>query len=182
MTIRIDQRGRKYFVYLNESSEPILVGQWYGRWFKRIAEFLEKDNKDKIIIENSFRLDFWNMTYLIKIPGLDLSSKLKPVRIFRGHWRLENGSDTYDYFIQKGHKKSLFKNGTQIAAYDKKYFHLFEKDTMYIKANSNEPVALLISFAIAFDLGSDNDGATMTYDVGNIGPEVKTYDVNWKPK
>lgn len=181
MTIRIDQRGRQYFVYVNESSDPFLSGQWYARWFKITAEFLEKDNENKIIIENSFRLDFWNLTFLIQIPGLNLSCRLKPVRIFKGHWRLENGADIFDFYIHKGHKKSLFKNGNQIAAYDKKYFHLFEKDTIYIAANNNEPVALLISFAIAFDLGSENDGAIVTYDVGNIGPEERTDDINWKP-
>ncbi len=46
--------------------------------------------------------------------------------------------------------------------------------------NDNEPIELLISFAIAFDLGSNNGDATTTIDFGNIALKNRPVDDNWK--
>ena len=182
MIIRIDQRGTQYFVYRENQKDPILIGQWFQKWRKTSAEFSDNNHIDKVLIESNFKFAFWKKTYSIIIPELDIVSKLKPIKIFKGHWRLETLSNIYDYYIQSGHKKSLYKNGIQIASYDKQYFHFFERDTMFISANNDEPVALLISFPIAFDLGSSNDSATMTFDFGNIGKGAIPIDMNWKPQ
>jgi hypothetical protein len=182
MTIRIDQRGRHYFVYKDDHTEPLLIGQWCQKWLKTSAAFADKNNVEQILIETNFRLNFWKMNYSITIPILNINGKLEPVKIFKGHWRLETNSNSYDFYIQSGHRKSLYKNGSQIAAFDKKYFHLFEKDTFYISANSDEPLELLISFAIAFELTSNNDGVTMTMDFGNLGKGAIPVDMNWRPK
>jgi hypothetical protein len=181
MTIRIDQRGRLYFVFLNDSKEPVMQGQWYSKWYTRSAQFSDSSGNDKLFVKSSFRLDFWNINFEIEMPKIKFSGKLEPVKFFRGHWCLQIGADVYDFYLHKGHKKSLFKNRQQIASYDKKKFHTFEKDTLYISANDNEPIELIISFAICFDLGSDNDGAAMTFDGGNLGPESKAVDEKWKP-
>jgi hypothetical protein len=182
MIYRIDQKGSYYFIYENDSSDSLFEGKSSGGWLKKTLEFFDKNNQVLMIIENSFRLDFWNMTYLIRIPRLNFSCKLKPVRIFKGHWRLENGKDIYDYYIHKGHRKSLFKNGEQIVAYDKKYFQLFGKETIYISADRNEPIELLVSFVLSFGLISDDDSAIITYDIGNFGSEERIFDTKWKPK
>lgn len=181
MDIKIKQSDTDYFVYLDNNSDYTLSGGWEQKWFKRKAVLFDQNDKLKLEVSNSFRLDFWNISYNIQIPDSNISAKLNPIKIWKGHWQLIVANDTYDFYLHKGHRKALFKNGNQIASYDKKYVQLFESDTFIIKANKEELIELLIAFELCFDLGSHNDGATMTADAGNISKGLKSYNPNWKP-
>lgn len=76
----------------------------------------------------------------------------------------------------------MFKNGTQIASYNKARFHLFESDSFSINSNDNESIELVLAFVLCFDIGTHNDGSTATFDFGNISKEIKEIDDRWIPK
>ena len=78
-------------------------------------------------------------------------------------------------------KKALYKNGTQVASYDKTKFYLFEYDSFLIKCNDNENIDLILSFELCFDLGTSNNGATATFDFGNLLKGVREFDNTWRP-
>lgn len=52
---------------------------------------------------------------------------------------------------------------------------------MPITANKEEIIELIIAFELCFDLGSHNDGETMTVDVGSLLKGLNNYNPNWKP-
>jgi len=116
------------------------------------------------------------------LPKQNFAGELKPVGLSKSHWVFYENANRYDYYLHRGHKKSLLKNEKQVAAYDKKYFHLFERDIFYITANDDEPIELIIFFELAFNMGGHNDESTMTLDMGNIGLGTKSLDQNWHPK
>lgn len=181
MQLRIRQSGRYYFVHLNDNSDIELNGAWEANWFKHKCLFYDKKNILSLQVESSFRLDFWNMMYHITLPKLQIDSYLKPIRLFKGHWQLVNGLDTYDFYLHRGHKKSLFKNGTQIASYNKTKFNLFESDSFLIKCNDDENIELIISFELCFDLRTTNNGTTVSLDFGNLSKGVREFDHTWRP-
>ena len=181
MQLRINQASTNCSVYLNDESEIILQGTQKARWFKRKLTLYDNQNILRLQIENSFRLDFWNMNFHILIPHLDLDTYLRPIRLFKGHWQLMDKDNRYDLYLHLGHKKSLFKNGMQIAAYDKQKIQFYDKNTFLIECNDNENIELVLSIVLCFDLWKNDDGSTFTFDFGNLSRGVKDFDSNWKP-
>ena len=88
MQLRIRQSARYYFVHLNDNSDIEINGAWEANWFKHKCLFYDKKNILSLQVESSFRLDFWNMMYHITLPKLQIDSYLKPIRLFKGHWKL----------------------------------------------------------------------------------------------
>ena len=108
--------------------------------------------------------------------------------------RLIGKSWIYEYFIirvpegefeihhQKGLKLSIFLNQEQVAEISKNCIKYFNGDEFTINANSSVSKELLIGICLAWELNDfDDDSATLTFDIGNIGPVKKKEIPNWVP-
>jgi len=67
---------------------------------------------------------------------------------------------------------------------DKKAVSWFAGDNYKITADNDCDIDLIISFCLIVDNFSNNDkdGNTVTYDLGNIGFQVKKFDNTWQQK
>ena len=106
----------------------------------------------------------------------------------KSYWKLyyqcQCGPDTYDIYGHRGRKYSIYKNGQQVAWWDKKAVTWFAGDNYKIVADKDCDANLIISFCLIVDnfSSNDQDGNTVTYDFGNIGFQAKRFDENWQPK
>jgi len=60
----------------------------------------------------------------------------------------------------------------------------FEGDNYKIVADESCDVELIVSFCIIIDnyySNMNSDTKTLNFDLGNIGPEAKVFDQNWRP-
>ena len=105
------------------------------------------------------------------------------IKYLKRHWTATSLDNKIKlgYFGHNGHKKSIFSGETQIAKVDKDFVHLFNRDTIYIDLNDNENPLLILTFVLLFELDVDNDGSTLTLDLGSVG-QARVYDKTWKPK
>jgi len=182
MIVIIKQDYLDFEIYVKNTDNIFLKGSLSSKFFKSKILVYNENNEPKIEIRNSLRLDFWNMTFSIKIPSIQLNSDLKPIRIFKGHWRLKMQKDTYDFILHKGHKKSLFKNNKQIASYDKKFIEILERNSIIIEMNSEENIELVVAIVLCFEMGNKGSIDGISLNVGNINEGIKPYDKNWKAK
>ena len=85
----------------------------------------------------------------------------------------------YELKIHKGRKKSIFKNGKQIAEIDESLVEIFYHDKIRIITNDQESINEIFLIIICLKIGEENSGG-LTFDFGNIG---KTEPVNehWRP-
>ena len=182
MQLKIRKTDVNYLVYLNDNSEKILRGNLKSKWFKSTCILYDNENEIKLLIETIFKFRFWRVKFRILLPTLKLDSYLIPIKLFKGHWRLIHGGDIFDFYLHKGHKKSLFKNGTQIASYNGSSINILNSHTFLINCNNNENIELILSFQLCFDIITPiYEQSTVTFDLGNIFKRVREFDINWRP-
>lgn len=104
------------------------------------------------------------------------------------YWRRQYeclvGPDFYTIYGHLGRKYSIFKNGTQVAWWNKNAVSWFAGDNYKIIADKDSDVELLISFCLIVDNFSsdDHDNKLVSIDFGNVGFRQKRFDHNWQPK
>lgn len=187
MRLLIRQIGHRYKIFKEGEDTPTYIGQWISGLRSVLQTTIQNGNNETLLTVNidNRKLFYWgwNTVYNITLNSLSKTYKLTCVKYFRQHWRLETETDIYDYYAHKGHKKSIFKNEIQIAAIDKNYLNKFENDTIFIDYNLGENELLLLGLVLAFDMGNDNDGSTISIDFGNIvGSFAKTNNEAWRPE
>ena len=103
--------------------------------------------------------------------------------LWKPHYQCVYGTDIYDIYSHRGRKKSIFKNNVQIAWLNKEAVSWFEGDNYKIIHNQDCNKELIIAFCLIIDnyMSRNDDGATLTYDFGNLGGEMKKFDSNWIP-
>jgi len=110
--------------------------------------------------------------------------QFRTISIWKLHYECQFGSDKYDIYGHRGRKYSIYKNDIQVGWWDKKAVSWFAGDNYKITADKDCDVDLIISFCLIIDnfASNDKDGNTVTYDLGNIGFQVKKFDKTWQPK
>lgn len=104
--------------------------------------------------------------------------------IWKSHFRCNYGLDLFEVYGHRERKYSVYKNGKQVAWWEKSLVSWFAGDNYKIVADEDSDVELIVSFCIILDNYYDNnDGNTNTinFDLGSIGPEAKAFDHNWLP-
>ncbi|MBI1304987.1 MAG: hypothetical protein GC181_00065 [Bacteroidetes bacterium] len=134
------------------------------------------------------------MAFLIKrkwgwTPKYDLfdsngtAYELTTVSFWKGHYSITYKNDVYDLYRHRGRKASIYKNGRQIAWWDKKAVSWFKGDNYTITANANCDKAFVSALCLVVDnFSSSKDRGGVNIDPGHIGPQAKEFDVNWKPR
>ncbi len=94
-------------------------------------------------------------------------------------------NESYEIIGHKGHKVSIFKDGSQIAWFHKISISWFNGINYTLTCNSDsnkKALALIVLCWNDFNEGNDSEDTTVTFDLGNIGPEAKKFDTKWKEK
>ncbi|MFI5406642.1 MAG: hypothetical protein ACHQ1D_09030 [Nitrososphaerales archaeon] len=184
MRLYIRQKGHKYDFFENDIEEGILHGYWDNK--RKIglhSKILDKDNQELVTVTLTKAPAFWRMnktTYRIQIHKENIDFEIKAVNAFKGHWTFELNGDKYDFYFHFGLKKSLYKNGNQVAKYDKGTVHIWNNDTGFIISNNDENKFLLLAIFLTFDMG-ENMGGDFNIDLGNLTGGVKEFNSNWQP-
>ncbi len=110
--------------------------------------------------------------------------QFRTVSYWRPHYQCRCGNDTYDIYAHSGRKYSIYKNGKQVAWWNKKAVTWFDGDNYNMLADKDCDANLLISFCLIIDNFSSNDERnknTVNFNFGNIF-QAKKFDENWQPK
>ena len=89
---------------------------------------------------------------------------------------------SYRLYGHKGLMYSIFQDDHQIAAFTKNRIVIGKGNQYAISLNDDADVILIICMVLAINSSEDDDdNATVTIDVGSIGPEEKPFDERWQP-
>jgi hypothetical protein len=104
-------------------------------------------------------------------------------KLWKGVFVCEGESETYHLYTHRGLRYSIFKADTQIASLEKERIVIGNGNKYDLRMNSDASLVLLTSMVLALNSvnGDDQNDNTVTYDFGNIGPEDRPFDENWKP-
>jgi len=98
-------------------------------------------------------------------------------------YQCQAGADLYEVFGHMGRKHSVFKNGKQVAWWDKNAVSVFNGNEYSITADFDCNVELIIAFCIIIhDMSGDDGDGTVNIDFGNIGPVARKFDDTWIPR
>jgi uncharacterized protein YxjI len=90
--------------------------------------------------------------------------------------------DSYRLYGHKGLKYSIFQDDRQIAAFTKNRIVIGKGNQYEISLNDDADVIVIICMVLAINTSEDDDNnATVTIDVGSIGPEERPFDDRWQP-
>jgi uncharacterized protein YxjI len=103
-------------------------------------------------------------------------------------WKMEYkchcSPDMYFIYGHRGRKYSVYRNNTQVAWWEMKAVSWFEGDNYVLTADSDCNIELMIAFCLIIDNHKNNRNGdnAVTYNIGNIGGQVKAFDPTWRPK
>lgn len=184
MEIDINQNkisiGDKYHIFI-DGQKMYFASTKLLRWLSEINLFKNQDNRAAYTIKKKWS---WFKTSYNLISNDSSLYEFRTKNIWRLHYCCQVGADLYEIYGHKGRKYSIYKNDVQIAWWDKEAVTWFNGDNYKMMANNDCNVELLMCFCLIIDnaTSNDNDGNTVTIDIGNIGLQAKAFDNNWRPK
>jgi uncharacterized protein YxjI len=103
-------------------------------------------------------------------------------KIWKGVYRCECRDESFTLYEHRGLNYSIFQNNSQIAAFTKNRVKIGNGDRYEILMNDDANLVVVICLALIVD-ASENEGhsASVTIDIGNIGPEDRPFDKSWVP-
>lgn len=103
-------------------------------------------------------------------------------KIWKGVFVCQGTEETFQLYRHKGLNFSIFQNGQQIAAFSKNRVKIGKGDCYEILMNDDANMLVVICMVLIIDAAEfENDNASVTYDVGEIGPEDRPFDKSWSP-
>jgi uncharacterized protein YxjI len=103
-------------------------------------------------------------------------------KIWKGVFVCTNGKESYRLYQHKGCNYSIFQNDSQVAAFTKNRVKIGKGDQYEIRVNDDTNVILVICLVLTIDAEEyEDDNASVTFDLGSIGPEDRPFDKSWQP-
>lgn len=174
----------RYKFFQNDGDNEILTGCWdTKRKIGVFSKIFDLEGKELVMVYAKNSPWFWELNktvYGIALQKEGVVIDVRAISYSKGHWTFDIGVDNYHFYFHRGHKKSLFRNGVQVAKYNKGAVHFWSNDSGYIVANSNEDILLLLSLFIMFDMGQTM-GADINVDLGKLDGGVVESDDLWVP-
>lgn len=165
MKISVDQGllGR-YRFYLGDDSEPSFSASSGYMIFKGDYANIYNSQKQKVLSLRQGEYSLWKLTkstYLINGYKPDHAIEVKCVNYKSGYWTVNLDERHYDIYFHGRIKKSLYRNGEQVAKFGR------INSEHFIIANSDEDVLFLIALFMTFKMGDsapDEDLVLEIYD------------------
>lgn len=149
----------------------------YGEWSMLFGNYKAKvfDYKENLLFSIKKKVNLWKLKVNYFITDKNGES-FEMIGTNKKHsiYELRIQENTFVLKLHKGNKKSLFKNGMQIASVDETIFR--GKTKILTKNVENLKEIFLMLFCLK--IGEDNYG--ITFNFGNIG-KMEPIDENWKP-
>lgn len=184
MEIDINQKkitiGDKYQIFIDGQQTHHASSQL----LKMLTEIILFENdRDTAIMTINKRLFLFSPKYDITRWN-DQLLQFRTISYWKLHYQCLYGDNNYEIFGHRRRKYSIYKNGIQIAWWDKEAVTWFAGDNYKIIADSDCDVDLIISFCLIVDNFSNNDhaGGSFTYSFGNIFFQAKKFDKTWLPR
>lgn len=184
MKIDINQRkisvGDKYRIF-TEGQESHKAAT---RLFKLLSVIdLYKSNEEKPVLTIEKQWFFTKPRYNI-ITANGRTSEFKAESWWKMYYQCYVGSDNYQVYGHRSRKFSVYRNGKQEAWWEKEAVSWFEGDNYSITANSDCHVEIIIAFCLILDnhKSKQHGNNAFSYNIRNIGGEVKPFDSYWNPR
>jgi hypothetical protein len=105
-------------------------------------------------------------------------------KVWKGTYVCEGGaSESYHLYQHHELLFSIFRNDSQIAAFTKNRVVIGSGNRYDIRMNGDADVSVVVSMILALNTsdGDDKNQNTVTFDLGNVGPEDRKFDESWEP-
>jgi uncharacterized protein YxjI len=95
----------------------------------------------------------------------------------------EREGERHELIEHHGLRSSIFRDDRQIAAITKNRLVVGNGNQYDIRMNSDADVAVIACMVIAVNTadGDDRNQETVTFNLGNIGPQERPFDERWEP-
>ena len=184
MEIDINQKkisiGAEYKIFLNGKMK-YLASKKLFRFLAEINVFGDSANTALYTIKQNWA--WFSTSY--DIDRYDHHTyKFRTVSFWKLHYECGVGADRYEIYGHRGRKYSVYQNEVQVAWWNKDAVAWFKGDNYRIITDDDANIELLICFCLIIDNSDskNNDGNTVTFDLGNIGPQAKKFNPDWAPK
>lgn len=107
--------------------------------------------------------------------------KFRSKNFWKPDYSCQSETVSYEIYGHVGYSYSVFRNDIQVAWWEKNNI-IDGGDTYTIEADSDCDYELIIGFCIIIDAAHSNSSSAGAIDLGNIGPESRKFDRNWRPK
>ena len=104
-------------------------------------------------------------------------------KVWKQVYLCEGQGESYRLYAHRGLKYSIFRDERQIAAITQNRLVIGRGNEYRIRMDSDADVVLLLCMMLTYNTGEeqDDDSASVTFDMGRIGPQGRAWDPNWKP-
>jgi len=103
-------------------------------------------------------------------------------KLWKRVFACDGNNERYRHYEHKGLNYSVFQDDNQIAAFSKNRYKIGKGDQYEIRMNDDANFVIIVCLALTVDSSEyDDDTASFTVDVGNIGPEDRPFDESWEP-
>ncbi len=155
---------------------------WGGLILKGLKNFRQLNKSDTLISEIKFKFRFpFKLIYNICLTRQQRQISLVYKNIFKPCFTCNDNLNNYELIPHKGLKTSIFKNGKQIGYYEHKKIEYMGKNVIFLIIDKEFEQDIIFSFILAIEGDFKNDYSTVSFDIGNFGPEIKPFDNNWRP-
>jgi uncharacterized protein YxjI len=184
MRIDINQKkiaiGDKYQIFIDGQPTYKASNELF-RLLSVINLFRNDDAGARLTINKQWF--FWKPKYTIRLHG-NSTVEFRADSWWEMHYQCHCSPDIYHVYGHRGRKYSVYRNNTQVAWWEKEAVSWFEGDNYAITADNDCNAELIIAFCLIIDnhKSKRHGDDAVSYDIGNIGGQVKEFDPHWKPK
>ncbi len=185
MRIDINQKkiaiGDKYQIFL-EGQQTYKASNELFRLLSVINLFKNDSDRPRLTINKQWFL--WKPKYQIRLHDLNSTLEFRAESFWDMHYQCHCSPDMYHVYGHHGRKYSVYRNNTQVAWWEKEAVSWFDGDNYTITADSDSNLDLIIAFCLIIDnhKSKRHGDNAVSYDIGNIGGQVREFDPGWRPK
>jgi uncharacterized protein YxjI len=184
MRIDINQKkiaiGDKYQIFVDGQPAYKASNELF-RFLSVINLFRNDESGARLTIKKQWF--FWKPKYTIRLHDNRIV-EFRADSWWEMHYRCHCSPDSYHVYGHRGRKYSVYRNDRQVAWWEKEAVSWFEGDNYTITADHDCDVDLIIAFCLIMDnhKSKRHGDNTVSFDIGNIGGQVRVFDPYWKPK
>ncbi|WP_192820089.1 hypothetical protein [Rufibacter sp. LB8] len=169
----------KYRIFLNQQ-EAYYATSAVVSWLAKLEVYKVGNDLPSVVMQQQWA--WFNTEYHLAFDG-GSEARFTTASVWKRHFQCYVGGSAYDIYGQKGRKVSVYKDGRQIAWWDKQSVSWFNGDNHQIIADDGTDYEALIAFCLILDKAQSNDKSSgITINLGHFGPEAKAFDPTWQPK
>jgi hypothetical protein len=180
--VYIRRNGLNYHFYKSKEEPDLFLFKYNSKIFKRpYGTLYNKDQVEIAQIKPVKRIFGYKTEFdLIAENYAPKTNFIENVSFFKGHWKINVGDTTFDFYLNNDSKASIFKNEKQISSITKDFVEFFDSCDYVLETTDIDTIFYQICLLLAVNFGNTNEESAFTIDLGN--PLYKKFDKNWLTK